>query len=374
MFGLFKKKKQEETQHDDLAPNAQDQARLDALEARADEVSLDDFVLDDTAITDTLPEPEPEPEPEPQPQEKPAGLLGRLRQGLSKTSTSLSEGIGGIFTKRKLDDDMLEELEEVLIMADMGAGVAAQLVSNFSKGRFDKDIEPEEVRTALAHELHNILAPAEQPLNLQAGQLNVIMVVGVNGNGKTTTIGKLAMRLKSEGKQVMLAAADTFRAAAVEQLSVWADRADVPIITGAHEADPASVAYAALEQAQDASADVLIIDTAGRLQNKRNLMEELAKIVRVLKKRDESAPHHVMMVLDGTTGQNALSQASTFGEFVDVTGFAVTKLDGTAKGGMVAALAKQTGLPVHFIGVGEGIEDLQAFDAKLFSESLVGMT
>ncbi len=317
----------------------------------------------ENAVPEEIPAPEPS-----------VGLFGRLRAGLSKTSSQLGEGIGVIFTKRKLDDEALEELEDLLIMSDMGAPAAAKITAQFSKERFDKEIEETEVKAALAQEVATLLRPVEQPLAIDAAHRpHIIMVVGVNGNGKTTTIGKLALRFQAQGHSVMLAAADTFRAAAVEQLSVWAQRAKVPIVTGAHEADPASVAYAAVERARQEGTDVLLIDTAGRLQNKQNLMEELAKISRVIRKLDEDAPHDTLMVLDGTTGQNALSQAKTFCEFVDVTGFAITKLDGTAKGGMVVALADAFGLPVHYVGVGEGIEDLQTFQANDFARSLVGV-
>ena len=308
------------------------------------------------------------------PKEPAKGLFTRLKEGMGKTSSQLSEGITGIFTKRKLDAAALEELEELLIMSDMGVTVAARVVAGIRKERFEKESEPEDIRRALATEIEVLLKPVEQPLHLEKSiHPVVIMVVGVNGNGKTTTIGKLAMRYQKEGKHVMLAAADTFRAAAVEQLRVWAERAGVPLVTGAHEADPASVAYQAYERAKAEGMDVLLIDTAGRLQNKRNLMEELAKITRVLKKQDEAAPHHTLMVLDGTTGQNALSQVESFREVAGITGIAITKLDGTAKGGMVVALAEKFGLAVHYVGIGEGIEDLQVFEAHAFSLSLVGL-
>ncbi len=300
--------------------------------------------------------------------------FSRLKAGLTKTSSGISEGITGIFTKRKLDDAMLEELEELLIQSDMGAGVAAKVVTAFSKGRFDKEIEPEEVKAALANEIARLLAPVAVPLMLDvAHRPYVIMVVGVNGNGKTTTMGKLSAQLKSEGKSLVLAAADTFRAAAVEQLKIWGRRADVPVMAAEEGADPASVAYRALEQATASGADVLMIDTAGRLHNKKNLMEELSKISRVLKKLDENAPHKVLLVLDGTTGQNALAQVEAFCALVQVNGLVITKLDGTAKGGVVVALAEKFGLPIHAIGVGEGIEDLRPFSADDFARSLMGI-
>jgi fused signal recognition particle receptor len=303
------------------------------------------------------------------------GVFARLRTGMHKTSSALTDGITGIFTKRKLDSETLEELEELLIISDMGTAVAARITERLRKERFGKESTPEEIRRALAESITNILLPVEKPLHIASTTTpTVIMVVGVNGNGKTTTIGKLALRFKREGKRVMLAAADTFRAAAVEQLAVWAQRAEVPLVRGAHEADPASVAHQAYVQAKAEGADVLLIDTAGRLQNKQNLMEELAKITRVLGKLEPAAPHHTLMVLDGTTGQNALSQVNAFRECTPLTGLAVTKLDGTAKGGVVVALAETFGLPVHYVGVGEGIDDLQLFSAEQFSLSLVGLS
>lgn len=309
------------------------------------------------------------PAPEPQ------GWLARLRQGLSKTSGQLAEGVTAIFTKRKLDADTLEELEELLIRADMGAATAARITQAVAKERFDKEISGEEIREALAGEIATILQPYAQPFMPDTSRKPyVVLVVGVNGNGKTTTIGKLAKWLKAQGHQVMLGAADTFRAAAVEQLQVWGQRNAVPVYSGALNADPASVAFSALEQAQAQQADVLMIDTAGRLQNKANLMAELQKIIKVLKKIDESAPHAVIQILDATTGQNAISQVKTFRELVDVSGLVVTKLDGTAKAGIVVALAEQFKLPLHAIGVGEGIDDLRPFEAKDFARNLVGIS
>lgn len=298
----------------------------------------------------------------------------RLSSGLSKSSSKLTEGISGIFTKRKLDDEMLEELEELLILSDMGASTAATLVANFAKSRFDKEISEDEVKTALAEEIALLLEPVAKPLSVEAGhQPHVIMMVGVNGNGKTTTLGKLAQQYRQRGKRVMIAACDTFRAAAVEQLSVWGERAGCPVVTGAPNADPASVAYQALEQAQAQSADILLIDTAGRLQNKANLMEELSKISRVLTKLDDTAPHETVLVLDATTGQNAHSQAQSFRGSANITGLIVTKLDGTAKGGVVVALAEKFGLPIHAVGVGESIEDLHDFTPRDFARSLMGL-
>ena len=302
-------------------------------------------------------------------------IFSRLKSGLSKSSSKLSGGIADIFTKKKLDVTSVEQLEELLIEADLGASVAAELTAALAKKRFEKDIAPDEVRQFLADEIATILTPYAIPLAPRPSPLApcIIMMVGVNGNGKTTTAGKLASQFKEQGLKVMLCAADTFRAAAVEQLQVWGTRADIPVITGAHESDPASVAFKAYEQAKAENADILLIDTAGRLQNKSNLMAELQKIANVLKKIDTSAPHHVILVLDATTGQNALSQAQTFKEMVGITGLIITKLDGTAKGGIVVALSKQSKLPIHYIGVGEGIDDLNPFDAIDFSKNLLDL-
>lgn len=290
-------------------------------------------------------------------------IFGRL-------SSRLSSGISDVFTKRKLDDEALEELEELLIMADVGAGNAAKIVAEFAKGRFDKEIAPDEVKQALAAEIAKLLEPVQMPLDF-AAKPHVVLVVGVNGNGKTTTIGKVASQLQADGKKVMLAAADTFRAAAVEQLQVWGDRVGCTTVTGAHEADPASVAFAAMERAKAEGVDVLMIDTAGRLHNKKNLMDELAKIRNVLRKQDENAPQSVIQVLDATTGQNAISQVEAFRDLVDVSGLVITKLDGTAKAGIVVALAEKFGIPIHAIGVGEGIDDLRPFDAADFAGALL---
>jgi len=300
-------------------------------------------------------------------------FLSRLRTGLSRSSGKITEGIGAIFTRRKLDEAALEELEELLITADMGATVAASIVSEFGRERLGKDISPEEVKEVLAGKIAGMLRSSSHSELLTPARPTVILVVGVNGNGKTTTIGKLASIYKAEGKRVLLAAADTFRAAAVEQLQEWGRLSHIDVITGAHEADPASVAFAAYEKAMQENVDVLLIDTAGRLHNKANLMEELKKISKVLGKIDEAAPHRVLMVLDATTGQNALSQLQSFKEMVAVDGLIVTKLDGTAKGGIIVALAHKFNIPIHAIGVGEQVDDLQDFVAEDFAKNLVGL-
>jgi fused signal recognition particle receptor len=303
------------------------------------------------------------------------GWLSRLTSGLSKSSNKFTQGLSDILTKKKLDQDMLDELEELLIMADLGPKTAARVVAEFSEGRFGKDISEEEVRRALAESMTSILEPVAKPLMAEKQENGpfVILVCGVNGAGKTTTIGKMAYDfVVHQKKSVMLAAGDTFRAAAIEQLKIWAERVHCPILAKEIGADAAAVAYEAYEKAKADGRDILMIDTAGRLQNKQNLMAELEKIIRVLKKQDETIPHAVLLVLDATTGQNAISQVETFQNIVNVSGLVVTKLDGTAKGGVLIALADQFGLPVHTIGVGEKIEDLSPFTAQDFANSLVG--
>lgn len=305
--------------------------------------------------------------------EKKTGWFSRLKAGLSRSAGQLGEQIGALFTKRKLDRAALDELEETLIAADLGVTTAGKIVQAIAKDRFDKDITPEEIRMALAESVAPLLQPVEKPLLLEGAKPQVILVVGVNGVGKTTTIGKIASKLRDEGKRVMLAAGDTFRAAAIEQLKVWGERAKAPVLARETGADAAGLAFDALTQAQADGIDVLMIDTAGRLQNKADLMQELAKIVRVLKKQAPDAPHHVLLVLDATTGQNAINQVQTFKEICAVTGLVVTKLDGTARGGVLVAIADRFGLPVHYIGVGEQAADLQPFSAQGFARALAGL-
>jgi fused signal recognition particle receptor len=298
----------------------------------------------------------------------------RLKDGLSRSSNSLQTQIAAVFTKKKLDADSLEALEEALIAADMGVETALHLTETLAKGRFGKDVTDEEVREALAAEIETLLAPVATPLRVDPGHRpEVVLVCGVNGTGKTTTIGKLAQQLRQEGRSVMLAAGDTFRAAAIEQLQIWGERTGAEVVAKAAGADAAGLAFDALERARKAGVDVLLIDTAGRLHNKSALMEELAKIVRVLKKQDPAAPHHTILVLDATTGQNARAQVETFKAMVPLTGLVVTKLDGTARGGVVVALARQFGLPVHAVGVGEGVDDLRPFEARAFAKALLGL-
>jgi len=302
------------------------------------------------------------------------GLLARLRAGLRRTSASLTGGIGAIFTGRRLDRAALEELEELLIAGDLGAATAAELTAALAEERFGKEVSADEVRRALAERIAGLLAPVEAPLAIdEDASPHVILVAGVNGTGKTTTIGKLARRFRSEGRRVMLVAGDTFRAAAVEQLAIWGERAGAPVVARTGGSDPAGLAFDALERARAEGIDVLLIDTAGRLQNKAHLMAELQKIDRVLKKLDPAAPHSRLLVLDATTGQNALSQVDVFREAIAVDGLVMTKLDGTAKGGVLVACARRFGVPVVAVGVGEGEDDLRPFDARAFASALMGL-
>ncbi|MDX2028216.1 MAG: signal recognition particle-docking protein FtsY [Alphaproteobacteria bacterium] len=307
-------------------------------------------------------------------EEKKSGWLSRLRSGLQRSSSKLSDGITDVFTKQRLDEETLAGLEELLIIADLGPATAARLAQEFGKNRFGKDVSAQEVKTALAEQIAAILKPYAVPLAVNTTKKPfVVLVVGVNGVGKTTTIGKLAQHYQAQGLKIMLAAGDTFRAAAISQLKIWGERIGAAVIAGEQGGDSAALAFQALEKARHAQADLLLIDTAGRLHNKNDLMQELAKLVRVLKKLDPEAPHATLLVLDATTGQNAHAQVETFRDLTQVTGLIVTKLDGSAKGGVIVALADRFKLPIHAIGVGEGADDLQAFDAGEFSKSLVGL-
>ncbi|TDL79832.1 signal recognition particle-docking protein FtsY [Palleronia sediminis] len=332
------------------------------------------------------PEPEPAPTPEPEPEPpaatagpapipvpeappavdppQPGGLLNRLWRRAEPE---------GPVARRPLDDAMLEELEDLLVSADMGVDTAARVAANMAEGRFGRRVSTAEIKRLLAAEIARILDPVARPLPIYAKKPQVVLVVGVNGSGKTTTIGKLASQFRAAGKSVVIAAGDTFRAAAVEQLQVWGDRAGVPVMTAPQGSDPASLAFDAMGRAEAEGADLLLIDTAGRLQNRADLMEELAKIVRVIRKRDPEAPHNTVLVLDATTGQNALSQVETFQKIADVSGLVMTKLDGTARGGVLVALADRFGLPIHAIGVGEQIDDLAPFDPEEFAAALTGL-
>ena len=318
--------------------------------------------------------PPPPPVPvvieEPVPQK--SGWFSRLKEGLSKSSKTITGSITAIFTKRKLDKETLQELEDTLIQADLGIAVAERIIKAVSFGRYDKEVDPEEVKQILADEVSKVLKSVEVPFNFCSEKPFVILVVGVNGSGKTTTIGKLGSIAASEGYKVMFAACDTFRAAAVEQLTVWGNRIGAVTKSAPTGADSAGLAFDALKQAREDGTDILFIDTAGRLQNKAYLMDELDKVVRVIKKQDEAAPHAVLLVLDATTGQNALAQAEIFTKVAGVTGLIMTKLDGTARGGILVAIAEKFKLPIHAIGVGESIDDLQPFDALAFSRVIAG--
>jgi fused signal recognition particle receptor len=298
----------------------------------------------------------------------------RLSGGLKRTSGSLGTAVADLVTKRKLDRAMLDDIEDVLLRADLGTEVAARIASAVGVGRYDKSISADDVKAVVATEVEKVLSPVAKPLVIDDTKKPfVILVVGVNGSGKTTTIGKLAAKFTTEGRKVMLAAGDTFRAAAIEQLKIWGERTESPVIAGAQGSDSASLAFNALSAARDGGFDVLLVDTAGRLQNKAELMNELEKVVRVIRKVDGSAPHAVLLVLDATVGQNALSQVEAFHRIAGVTGLVMTKLDGTARGGILVALAEKHKLPVHFIGVGEGIDDLAPFTARDFAQAIAGI-
>lgn len=395
-----------------------------APEPAPDPVAAPEPVPEPASVPDPVPEPEPAPEPapapepvpepeivpvpapgdvplpvDPAPSEAPAevrppadpepaapapeaasakpGLIGRLLgRGGEANDDSAPKSKGKEKPKpalrRVLDDDMLESLEELMIASDMGVDTALRVTANIAEGRFGKKLSVDEIKALLSAEIARIMEPVAKPLPLYPKTPQVVLVVGVNGSGKTTTIGKLASQFRAAGKSVVIAAGDTFRAAAVEQLQVWGERAGVPVLTAPEGSDPASLAFDALKKAQEDGADLLMIDTAGRLQNRADLMEELAKIVRVIKKKDETAPHNTLLVLDATTGQNALSQVETFQKLADVSGLVMTKLDGTAKGGVLVALADKFGLPIHAIGVGEQIDDLAPFDPEEFADALTG--
>jgi fused signal recognition particle receptor len=297
----------------------------------------------------------------------------RLSGGLKRTSASIGGAVTDLVAKRRLDQAMLDEIEEVLIRADLGVESAARIAAAVGEGRYDKSITADEVKAVVAAEVEKVLTPVAKPLLIGAGKPFVALVVGVNGSGKTTTIGKLAAKFRAEGRSVMLAAGDTFRAAAIDQLNIWGGRSGASVIARAPGADAAGLAFDALTQARGEEVDVLLVDTAGRLQNKAVLMDELQKIVRVMKKVDPAVPHAVLLVLDATVGQNALSQVEVFRDIAGVTGLVMTKLDGTARGGILVAIAAKYGLPVHFIGVGESIDDLAPFSAKDFARAIAGI-
>lgn len=301
------------------------------------------------------------------------GFFARLKAGLSRSTAALSSGLFDIFSRRKLDAATIAELEEALVRADVGAALAREIAGNVATGRYDSEISERELRHILGQEIARVLSPSVKPFAIDRSKKPfVVLIAGVNGTGKTTTIGKLAARLRSAGFKVLLAAGDTFRAAATEQLKVWGERTNARVVSGVPGADAAGLAFDAVNQAKADGADIVLIDTAGRLQNKAGLMAELEKIARVLKKQDDAAPHAAILILDATTGQNAIAQVEAFKAAIPLTGLIMTKLDGTAKGGILVALAHRFALPVHFIGVGEGTEDLQEFDGNAFARALTG--
>ncbi|MGF1606431.1 MAG: signal recognition particle-docking protein FtsY [Rhodothalassiaceae bacterium] len=306
-------------------------------------------------------------------EERKAGWLKRLASGLSKSTATLSDGISQIFTARQLDEDTLEDLEDLLISADLGPAVAAQVTHEIAVRRYDANIDADGVKRIVAAEVAKIVEPIARPLDLDLSTTpQVILVVGVNGSGKTTTIGKLARKFTDAGKSVMLAAGDTFRAAAIEQLQIWGERTGAPVVTSELKGDAAALAYRAVDRAIADKHDILMIDTAGRLQNRTELMDELAKIIRVIQKKLPDAPHHTLLVLDATTGQNAVNQIDIFSKVAQISGLVMTKLDGSARGGVLVAAAEKFDLPIHYIGVGEAVEDLQPFDAQDYACMLVG--
>ncbi len=346
----------------------------EAVSEAADAPAVAD--VSEPPAAETIAAVEPAPVLPPAPETESASPSGgswfqRLKSGLSKTSSQLTAGITGVFTQRKLDAATIDDLEDILIQADLGVATATRITDKISDGRFAKGISVQEVRDILASEVEAVLAPVAKPLDRDNGlKPHVILMVGVNGSGKTTTIGKLASQFRAEGRSVLVAAGDTFRAAAVDQLKVWAERTGAGFISRDIGADAAGLAFDALSEAKVNGTDIVLIDTAGRLQNKEGLMDELEKIVRVMKKVDPEAPHDVLLVLDATTGQNALRQVEVFRERAGVTGIVMTKLDGTARGGILVAIADAHGLPVHAIGVGEGVGDLAAFDAAEFAAAI----
>lgn len=305
--------------------------------------------------------------------EKKKKFFTRMKEGLSRSTRAMSDGVTGIFTKRKLDTETLQDLEDLLVTSDLGLDASIEITQAVAKDRYNKEVSPQEVRQILSAEIAKTLTAVEKPFKTDSAKKpNIVLVVGVNGAGKTTTIGKLAAKTRAEGKSVMLAAGDTFRAAAIEQLGVWGERVGAPVVKTKVGGDAASLAFEAVERATAEGTDLLLIDTAGRLQNKTDLMAELEKVIRVIRKLDDTAPHQTLLVLDATTGQNALNQVDVFQKIAGVTGIVMTKLDGTARGGILVAIAHKFGLPVHMIGVGEGVDDLQDFSADNFAKAITG--
>jgi len=354
-----------------LPPAGPPETRPDFIEALKDEIVEETDAVPDISPA-VVPPPPPPPAAPPEPPRK-QNWFQRLASGLKRSSDQLTGSIAAVFTKKKLDQAMLDDLEDILIQADFGVDMATTVTDALRRDRFDRDITDEEVRDILSTEIAKVLEPVAQPLRLDPLQKPfVILMVGVNGTGKTTTIGKLASLFSAQGKKVMLAAGDTFRAAAIEQLQVWGDRTSAPVIKKPAGSDASGLAFEAVEAAKAQGSDVLLIDTAGRLQNRDELMGELEKIIRVIKKVDPTAPHATLLTLDATTGQNALNQVEIFGKRAGVTGLVMTKLDGTARGGILVAIARKFALPVHFIGVGEGVDNLEPFAARDFAQAIAG--
>ncbi|WP_036256594.1 signal recognition particle-docking protein FtsY [Methylocapsa acidiphila] len=381
---------QTQTQSREAAPSEPDQSL--AEESPVGELRTEEALLPEAAEAVLVETREPvesemdaEPEARPlaqsplQPLEQAApaqkrSWWARLREGLARSSNSIASGLVAIFTKRKLNEAMLDDLEDVLIRADLGVATASRIAKIVGQGRYDKNVEVDEVKAILSAEVERVLAPYARPLEIDpAKKPYVILVVGVNGSGKTTTIGKLAAKFTAEGQRVLLAAGDTFRAAAIEQLMIWGSRLHCPVISREQGADASALAFDAIKAAQERGDDIVLMDTAGRLQNRAELMAELEKIIRVMKKVDAEAPHAVLLVLDATVGQNAISQVEIFGRVAGVTGLVMTKLDGTARGGILVAITDKFQLPVHFIGIGETADDLEAFTARDFARAIAGM-
>lgn len=368
-----------DTQDEEIEQQADEVPEDKAIEEVQDEEPEQEPTseVEEPAVEDaeTVVEVEEEPEPEPQEAEDAQqGWFKRLRKGLARSSSALTENITAVFTKKKLDDDTLQDLEDILIQADLGVETAMNITDALSAQRYGKDVTDEEVREIMAEEITKVMEPVALPLELDLDhQPHVILVVGVNGSGKTTTIGKLSAKLDSAGYSTMLVAGDTFRAAAIEQLHIWGDRTNAEVISRDHGSDAAGLAFDAYAEAKEKGKDVVLMDTAGRLQNKKELMDELEKIIRVLKKQDENAPHTVLLTLDATTGQNALNQVEIFKDVAGVNGLVMTKLDGTARGGILVSISAKHKLPIYFVGVGEQVEDLEPFEAEVFAKAIAGL-
>ena len=358
--------KREAEEADRRARIAEENAAREIAEREAEEAAAAKRAEDRAAAG--LPEIAPEPEPLAK-----GGFFGRITAGLRKSTSRMSEQVGAAFTKRKLDDEAIEELEDILVMSDLGYGVATKVTDRLREDKFDKQVTDLEVKIALADVISDILTPLERPIVFGMAKPQIMLFVGVNGSGKTTTLGKMAKSYTDKGKKVLIAAGDTFRAAAVEQLTIWGERANAPVMSAEQNADAAGLVFDAIQRAREEDVDILMIDTAGRLQNRTELMDELSKIIRVIRKQDATAPHHSILVLDATVGQNALTQTEVFRDTADVTGLIMTKLDGTAKGGVLVALSDKYGLPIHHIGIGERIQDLENFSAPVFAAALSGV-